>query len=251
MKNIFLLVLFSIGLFGCSSSEIQEKSPQEKSELYTEMGTSALMRGDFPRAIEDLRKALTINPTNAIARSHLGLAYYALGRKQDGKTEVQRSVTDDPKYSDGYINLGSFAVEEKKYPLAKHYFKKALENLEYKSRYRALTNLGQVYLLEGNYVDAKFYFNQSLSFNPEFCQTHFLLGTIAMKEKRFEAASVSFKKSISKLCATNIEGKYQLGLAYLKMRKFERAKHEFSSLIESNPQSLQAQSAGSLLREIP
>lgn len=251
MKSAFLVILIALNLFGCSGSQVQEKSPQEKSELYTEMGTSALMRGDFPRAIEDLRKALTINPANAIARSHLGLAYYALGRKQDGKNEVQRAVIDDPKYSDGYINLGSFAVEEKKYPLAKHYFKKALENLEYKARYRALTNLGQVYMLEGNFVDAKFYFNQSLSFNPEFCQTHFLMGSIAMKEKRYEAATISFQKSVSKLCATNIEGKYQLGLAYLKMRKFEKAKHEFTSLIESNPQSLQAQTAGSLLKEIP
>ncbi len=251
MKKLYFLSVLLIALIGCSTGEVKEKTPQELSDLYTDMGTSSLLRGEFPKAVEDLRKALKLNPVNAVARAHLGLAYFSLGRKQEGKAELQRSVIDDPKYSDGFVNLGSIAAEEKNYTLAKHYYKKALENLEYKYRHRALTSLSQVYFQEGNLIDAKFYLQQSLTLNPDYCQSNFLSGSISMREKNYSAANISFKKSVSKLCAGNLEGVYQLGLSYYRLKQFQKAKQQFMSLIENNPQSMQAQAAGNLLKEIP
>lgn len=229
----------------------EKKSPKEIAQLYVELGTAALLRNDFSLAVEDLRKALTADSTNAVARNHLGLAYYALGQKSLAREEIARSLVDDPKYSDAYINLGNFAAEEGDKRMAKHYLNKALENLEYRYRHRVLTNLAGVAISENNTLEAKRFLYQSLQINPDYCLSHFLLGTLLMREDRPAAAAQEFTMSVAKTCAGNPEGHLQLGLAHLKTRNFAKARTELVYLVEQFPQSLQAQKAGDYLKDIP
>lgn len=228
-----------------------ERSPKEIAQLYVDVGTQALIRGEYSQSVEDLRKAILIDSDNAIAHNHLGLAYFYLGRKDLAKAELERSVALDPKYSDAYINLGKFAEDAKNFPLAKHYYNKALDNLEYKPRHRALTNLAALALRENNTVEAKRLLAQSLQVNPDYCLSHFLLGSIFMRENHPLMAAESFKKSVANTCASNVEGHYHLGLAYLRSRSFDKARATFVRLVEQYPQTIEAQRAGEQLRTIP
>lgn len=228
-----------------------ERSPKEIAQLYVDLGTQALLRQELPQAVEDLRKAILLDSNNAIAHNHLGLAYFGLGRKELAKASLERSVLIDSKYSDAYINLGRLAEETKNFSLAKHYYNKALDNLEYKARHRALTNLASLALRENNSEEAKKLLYQSIQANPDYCLSHFLIGSILMRENQPLMAAESFKKSVANTCATNVEGHYQLGLAYLRSRSFEKAKTQFVHLVEHYPQTLEAQRAGEQLRTIP
>lgn len=228
-----------------------EKNPKEIAQLYVDLGTQALMRGEFPQAVEDFRKALLINSENATARNHLGLAYYALGKKELAKAEIQRSLTIDAQYSDAYVNLGKIAEDANNYTLAKHYYNKALDNLEYKTRHRALTNLAALAVRENNTEEAKKLLYRSLQANPEFCLSHFLLGSVLMRENKTDNAAEAFKRSVANTCASNVEGHYQLGLAYLKSKNFNKARSQFVYLVEQFPQTVEAQRAGEQLRTIP
>ncbi len=248
-KSFLLCTLFFIH---CSTNPTNpQKSPKELANLYTELGTSALLRGEYPQAVEDLRKAITVDSANAIAHNHLGLAYYSLGKSQLAKEEFNRAVLEDSNYSDAYINLGNFALDEKKPMLAKHYYNKALDNLEYKFRHRALTSLAQLAFHENKLDDARLYLYQSLQANPNYCLTHFLMGMLYIRESNSTKAVESFSKSVSKTCVQNPEGHYQLGLAYLKLKNFDKARHEFVRLIEEFPQTIHAQKAGEYLKDLP
>ncbi|MEW6056701.1 MAG: tetratricopeptide repeat protein [Bdellovibrionota bacterium] len=234
-----------------SSRETEKKDPKEISELYSDLGTEALMRGEPSQAIGDLKKALSLDPNNVVARNHLGLAYYALGDKKSAKIEIEKSILIDPKYSDGFINLGKLAEDDKNYHLAKHYYRKALDNPEYKTRHRALTNLAQLALRENKTDEAKQLLYQSLQTNPDYCFSNFLLGSLLLREGNAKRAAESFKKSVASVCTNNVEGHYQLGLAYLRSKDFQKARATFVHVVEHFPQTKEAQSAGEQLRNLP
>lgn len=238
----------------CATGELkssEKKSPKELGQLYVELGTQALLRGDFPQAVEDLRKALNADYDNAVAHNHLAIAYYSLGKKQQARDEINVALRVDPNYSDAYVNLGNFALDEKNLKLARSYFSKALDNLEYKLRHRALTNLAQVALAENNIDEARQLLYQSIQTNPDYCLSHFLLGSIFMRERNATRAAEEFRKSIMNTCNSNPEAHYQLGLAYVRSKEFTKARSEFVYLVEHHPQTLQAQHAGDQLRYLP
>ncbi|MBI3544240.1 MAG: tetratricopeptide repeat protein [Deltaproteobacteria bacterium] len=215
------------------------------------MGTAALIRRDFPQAIEDLRKALIANETNLDARNNLGLAYWEMGQKAMARAEFKRVLEQNPKYSDAYVNLGAADLSDGRLTEARAYFEKALQNMEYKTRHRALTNLAQVALRENNLDEARRILYQSIQANPEFCMSHFLLGTVYMRDHNSKAAAGEFAKSIRSTCAGNVEGHYQLGIAYLAAKQYDKARAEFALLIDQFPQTVQAQQAADQLRFVP
>lgn len=229
----------------------EKKSPKEIAQLYTNLGTESLLRGEYNQSVEDLRKALTIDDKNAIAHNHIGLAYYNLGQKEAAKAEIKRAIELDPSYSDAHINLGSMAAEVNDYETAKKEFRKALDNLEYKHRHRALTNLAQLALRENNIDEARRLVYQSLQVNPDFCLSRFILGSIYMRDNNPVRAAEEFRKSVVNTCTGNVEGHYQMGLAYMKAQQYAKARSAFVLLVDQFPQTVQAQRAGDLLKDIP
>jgi Tfp pilus assembly protein PilF len=209
------------------------------------------MRGEFTQAVEDLRKALVLDDKNAMAHNHLGLSYYGLGRKSAAKAEIERAVEIDRMYSDAHINLSRFALDANNHALAREELNLALENLEWKQRHRALTNLAQLDLLENKLDEARQVLYQSLQVNPDYCLSHFLLGSIFMRDGKAARAAEEFHKSVKSTCASNVEGHLQMGLAYMKAREYSKARATLSFLVDQYPQTVQAQRAGQLLRDIP
>jgi type IV pilus assembly protein PilF len=253
-ESIAICFTFALLCASCATGARQgneKKTPKELAQVYTQVGTQALMRAEYPQAVEDLRKAIALDSENAIAHNHLGLAYYALGRKDLAKKELNSALDADPQYSDALINLGNFAVDENNLSAARKYYNKALDNLEYKPRHRALTSLAELSLRENKTDEARRLLYQSLQANPDYCLSHFLMGSIYMKDGTPARAATEFKKSIVSTCASNVEGQYQLGLAYVKTKDFDKARKTFASLVEQYPQTLQAQKAGDMIKEIP
>lgn len=253
-KHVLTLVLTAALASACATAPegtVDLKSPQEKAKLYTEMGTAALLRGELPQAIEDLRKALMIDEKNAIAHNHLGLAYYGLGKKDLAKKQIEKAIDVDPLYSDAHINLGNFAAEKNDLSTARAHYKKALDNLEYKTRHRALTSLAQLELRQGNTQQARVLLHRSIQMNPDYCISHFLLGTIYMRENNTKKAADEFKKSVANACAGNPEGHLNLGLSYMRLKDYDKARSSFVFLIEQFPETLQAQKAGDLIKDLP
>lgn len=245
-----LLIALSL-VTGCAGTNKTTQDPKETSRLYTNLGTEALMRGSYSQAVTDLRVAIQNNSENAIAINHLGLAYYAIGQKELGKKEFEKAVKIDPNYSDAYINLAKMAESEGQFDRARTLYAQALSNLEYKMRHRALTNLAQLELSQNNIDRARELLYQSLAANPDYCISYYLLGSIHLREKLPEKAAEAFKNSVAKTCVDNPEGHYLLGVSYLQMKEFDKARKKFVYVLEQYPSSEQAKKAGDQLKLMP
>mgnify|MGYP001557773676 CR=1 FL=1 len=242
---------------GCSSMSRNEdptatnRSPQEISDLYTDLATSALINDDLPRAIENLRTALKYNSDNAVAHNHLGLALIGMGKRDEARTEYERAISINPKYSDAMVNLGTWHFGKSDFITARHYYSKALDNLEYKSRYLPLTSLGHIDIVQGRREEARKHLYEALAENPEYCLAHMLLGHLYDKDGRFDKARDEFKQSIKGVCAKNSEGQYQLGMVYMKLKDYGGARSQFTRILESFPSTNMADLAGERMKEIP
>lgn len=65
-----------------------------------------LRAGRLADAIEPLREAALLQPSNAIIQHDLGLACLEVGRVPDAITALQRAIASDPCYGDCYFRLG-------------------------------------------------------------------------------------------------------------------------------------------------
>ncbi|MBI3558106.1 MAG: tetratricopeptide repeat protein [Deltaproteobacteria bacterium] len=238
----------------CATGAVEDpekQSPEKRSQLLAQIGTQAMMRGDLPQAIEDLHKSLVSNEKNVAAHVNLGLCYWQMGQKKLAMSSLERALELDPKNADAHINMGTIAFAQNNLSMARQHYQSAIDNLEFKTRHRALTDMAQLDLRENNTDGARQLLYQSLQANPEYCQSHFLLGTIYMKDGNGRAAVTEFKKSVHGTCVSNVEAHYQLALAYAKIKQYDKARSEYMLLIDQYPQTLQGQHAGDQLKNIP
>jgi tetratricopeptide (TPR) repeat protein len=86
----------------CSSSPA---APQQVARLLA-LATKLLGVGRPADAIEPLREAALLQPSNPIIQHDLGLACLEVGRIPDAIAALQRAVASNPRYADAYFRLG-------------------------------------------------------------------------------------------------------------------------------------------------
>lgn len=97
------------------------------SNLHADIGDIYRSIGLFSLAIEEYKKALTLNPTYVDIRTKLGQALRENGRSNDSLLQLQEVLKKKPKYSPALIQLGVTFYTMDKVSDAKKAWKKALE----------------------------------------------------------------------------------------------------------------------------
>ncbi len=255
LGRLLILITISVLSVSCASqiTQVERDPPTDKqmAEIHTDLGTSALMSDDLPRAIENLRIALSYDSKNSIAHNHMGLALLGMGKRDDALKSFQSAYKYNSKYSDALVNMGTWYFSKGDYEQATKHYEKALDNLEYKRRYLPLTSMGHIELVRGNNDKAREYLFQALNDAPDYCLAHMLLGNVYYREQRLEKAASEYKKSTQGMCVKNIEGHFELGITHFKLKNFEQARSAFNQIIDNYPNTPLAQKAGEKLREMP
>jgi Flp pilus assembly protein TadD len=70
------------------------------------LATKLLKAGKRADAIEPLRQAALLQPSNPIIQHDLGLACLEVGRIPDAVAAFQLAVAGNPRYADAYFRLG-------------------------------------------------------------------------------------------------------------------------------------------------
>jgi hypothetical protein len=88
----------------------------------------ALAAAGYPaEGVLPLRRAVNLEPRNAIARLQLGAALAALGRTAEAEPELRESIRLDPKRPEPLFNLGLLLSRTGRAPEAKQWFQRFLE----------------------------------------------------------------------------------------------------------------------------
>ncbi|WP_449244997.1 tetratricopeptide repeat protein [Desulfobacca acetoxidans] len=121
-------------------------------EVYHLTGRCYLGLGQYPRALESFRRALSIDRSYAPSHNGLGLALDLSGSREQAWESYQKAIELNPARADFYSNLGFSKLMAERFQEAEKYLRESLVlNPDLKI---AVNNLALCYALQGRFDQA-------------------------------------------------------------------------------------------------
>jgi len=236
------------------------KNKRANAERAYSQGVAQLSRDDYTRALPYFEQAVDLDPNYAEAWYQAGYSYGALGRYQDALKASKQAAKLRPEWPEAFVNIGAsnFALGDFKeaaeayrsairldddnpetqyaYGLSLNKLNKGDEEiLAYRraialkpDHANSLEKLGQAYLKKKRWNDAVNTFNQLLIYKPE-SKTYNYLGEGYYELEKFEEALTAFNNAVG-YDADFDQARYNLGRAYVKLKRPEMAQVQYEIL---------------------
>ncbi|AWL29884.1 type IV pilus biogenesis/stability protein PilW [Acinetobacter defluvii] len=152
------------------TGSVLKKDPEKAVKVRTQLAAEYIRTNDLDAAKRSLDQALEIDAGDSTANMMMGVLLQQEGSKismdkADGY--FKRAISRDPDNAQARNNYGTYLYLSKRYNDAIEQFKIAGASLGYDQRYKALENLGRVYLLTGDSENAEKTFKQALQVNRD------------------------------------------------------------------------------------
>jgi serine/threonine-protein kinase len=149
-------------------------------------------QGKFDIGLEELQKALALDPRSADAHGMLADAYQQQGRTEDARKEFQQAIDlDDENWRWPYL-LGAMQLDTGDFKSAEESLKTALDKTSENAR--ILYNLGLVYLKEEQLDEAQKALEESVKLDPR-ADPIMALGQVFFRKNDFANAIATYKRA--------------------------------------------------------
>jgi type IV pilus assembly protein PilF len=139
-------------------------------------------------ALEELRTAVSADPTYATAHGMLGVVYMELRENQLAEQSFERGLRLSPNDPDINHNFGWFLCQTKREPDSIKYFMQAVRNPLYPAPWRSYSAAGQCTLRMNNVKEAEEFFQRALRLDPDEPLSVLQMGQIRYRQGRIEEA---------------------------------------------------------------
>jgi tetratricopeptide (TPR) repeat protein len=200
-------------------------------------------------AVEQLQKAIQVNPADENAYQSLAVTYKELGNYQEAMKAQQASVAINPNRSDAQGVLGMLLVDTGQFQEAEKQFVKVLQ-LDPNNAV-AWNNYGNALRELGRLEEAKKAYTESIRLSPKYAYPLNGLATVLIREKKPREAIPYLEKAID-LDKTFIEVYLNLGIAYHTLGEIEKARTLYSAFLKIAPHWMKRdrENAQTLLNQI-
>jgi serine/threonine-protein kinase len=149
--------------------------------------------GQFEKAVEQFQQAVQLEPVNDQAYWHLAEAYQNLNQLDKAEETFKRRISVRPDYWRGYSALGVFYFGQAEYDKAQAMFEKAVSLKP--NNYRDYSNLGAVLLYEGRDKEATRALEQSTAIRPTYF-AYQNLGVAYLRLRKFDQATGNTQEAL-------------------------------------------------------
>ncbi|HEY1270552.1 MAG TPA: tetratricopeptide repeat protein [Terriglobales bacterium] len=215
--------LSQLGKFDDAIAVLQELSAKQPTlkGIHHELGVAYYKKGDYPKAIEAFKKALTEDPGDNEATQLLGLSSYLAGRPADAIPYLERVQTWFPRANiDAAYILGICYIQTKDYPSARKAFAKMFD-VAPDSAASYLFTARMLFRQEFDPV-AEEYAQKAAALDPKLPLAHFLLGELYLYKSRIPESIEEFQKELA-INPGDAATYYKLADAYSRIQKFDDA----------------------------
>ncbi len=240
------LVLIFILIQGCASAE----KNKTRADAYLQIGTSHLVKGNYPLALSNLLESVRLDPNNAVAQNNLGLAYYVRQKYTLALEHISKAIELEPKYTDALNNRGRLYADTGKYDAAIRDLTKARNDLTYTQPGKVISNLGYAYFKKGDFKKAQLVLAEAIRANKD-CFSYNYYGRSLYSLKKYSLSAEVLDEAI-RLCASNHfdEPHYFSGLSYYELNQREQAEARFDEILKLYPDSQYAKKAKKMLEAL-
>jgi tetratricopeptide (TPR) repeat protein len=163
-------------------SKILENGDSAEARLL--IGTTKLLAHDAPGAVEDLQKAVELNPNLISAHAYYGRALRETANPEEAKKAFRAELSINPNDFYSNLHLGVILKEEQQYEEALPYLKHALEVRP--GDPGVLYQIAALHLAARNYPEAQRELEALVKDSPEFREAHVALATLYYRLRRKE-----------------------------------------------------------------
>jgi tetratricopeptide (TPR) repeat protein/transglutaminase-like putative cysteine protease len=209
--------------------------PGMKADELDESGRAAMQNGNFPLAVELLKKAVEVDPRHKYAWNNLGLAYLAMRQDDDAIGAFKKAVDVNPYDEFAYNNMGRAYWQDRKYEEAANAFHKQME-INPLDKF-AHGNLGSMYAEWHKYDEAAPELEKAASLTPDDPGLQVSLGDAYLNLGQDEKAIAAFDRAVQ-ISATPVIWNniaYQLSL---KNAHLDRAQQYAESAVAATAAAL-------------
>jgi tetratricopeptide (TPR) repeat protein len=144
-------------------------------------GEKLIDKGNYTEAVEKLKLATTLIPTNAQAWNYLGLAYHHAGQLGEAEKTYRRALQINHDLSEAHYNLGCLYLEQRKNDAAKTEF--IAYTLRRANSLDALLKLGAAQLRLNDLAAAEKTFQDALHLSPQNAEALNGLGCVRAHQR--------------------------------------------------------------------
>lgn len=149
--------------------------------------------GQYDKAINQFKQALSGDPSNAAAYRGLARAYESTEKVAEAELTYKRAIGLKPDYWAGYNDLGVFYFRNSRYEDAIQQFKQVIKITP--DNYRGYNNLGGIYYMLERWKDARNMFEKSLAIRKSY-NIYSNLGTLYYIESKYEKAAGMYEQAL-------------------------------------------------------
>jgi tetratricopeptide (TPR) repeat protein len=219
------------------ASEKLKTQPNDPESLnaraYARMGL-----GHYAEAIEDLRRAISLNPKKADYQANLGYALWKVGRRSEALNAEREALKLDDKNYTSHYQLGRFLLlsgDHKQLSEAAVHLRRALEIDPRRSEVRF--DLLTVYRTLGDQPNAIAQLNLLQDARPADPRVTYAEALLASDRGDLNAAINGFRETLRLDSA--LYGAWQdLGLAFIKLKRWSDAAETFAELARKQSDSV-------------
>jgi Tfp pilus assembly protein PilF len=246
---------------GCVASTRLDSEASDKRYL---LGADYFSKNLVGPALEELLKAVQLNPENADAHNLLGLVFLRKGADseemsvrvqclkgeelrlekdtmdasfQKAEAQFREAVRIKGDFSEALNNLAVVAIHFGRYDEAIQLDEKALSNIVYREPYAAQGNLGLAYLGKSELARAAQALRQALFEQPQFCVGRYRLAKVYYEQKEYDRAAEELEKVTGEKACPIQEAFHLAGLVSLRREDRAHAKQMFERCVALAPRS--------------
>lgn len=167
----------------------------------------------------------------------IALAFFGLTFNQNQTWQSEAAMTDNalrvtPNWPFMHNYIGAYAFEQNRYADAERAYLDALnDNPRY---YDALSNLGDVYRMQGKLADAEQMYLRAIAAGAPYADTYYNLGVIYTTQMRLAEAESPLQKAIE-IQPSKTDARYNLGWVYDNQNKAQQAEQAYSDTLRYKP----------------
>jgi type IV pilus assembly protein PilF len=201
-KAIAVTVLISMfGLAGCQQGVVRPDGDDQTGSLgtapkkgsgdvYVKLAVAYMQRDQLGVALQNVKKAISIDPNNGEGHNVMAIIYSRLGESSLAERHFKRSKELEPKNPYTLNAYGSFLCGKKRYKEADEQFNAAMKNPLYTTPEVALTNAGICAKRAKDTDKAEAYLRRALQYNGRFPLALFQMAQLSYDSGDSTAAKV-------------------------------------------------------------